>query len=831
MYPPVSRPRAAAPLLLASLLLLFVLSASSCSPKAFEIVAPANGLLTADGPVALKLRLRADVDPASLVLLIDGQPAQTTPLVVQNDEVTAELLGLVPGLHQLEVQAGGASGGASFETVLLDRPDECDILNQAECALPYPSSHFLEPASTETGFRVRYGPTTLPPFIRLQPPFSTGPADPAPYLQNDGFSPGAHALMHFPGGVDWEASAAATIRQATRTYDDRGLDADSPTVLVDFETGERVVHWVENDDRADPTAGQNVASFLRPGVALLEGHRYIVAVRNIVDAQGAAVEAEPVFAAIRDRRPTDIPQVDARGQQLEPVLARLEQLGVVREELVLAFDFTVMSTHSLTWEMLSMRDQALAWVDQQIDADVQTFTVTVEDEVNPSCADPTNPVWKIIEGTFQVPLFLDRDNFGVVPDANGNPIGEWPQLSFLLRDPDGDPTWNDLSDAPFGLAIPCSVFNDPAGPRALPGMLLGHGLFGDGIGMVRGVTQSSGLGGFDYIAVGTNWSGLSRLEVVDALGNGGGASLLQSFVVKVISDPDTFEALPDRLRQGQVASLVLTRLLATGALQMDPAIRGPNGELPIDPSGDPVYFGVSLGGIMGTFHAALSQDIGKFNVDVPAVNFTLLLQRATPFIPFQTFVELLNPDPLQQVLGIHLQGDLWARGEPVGYVNHVTGNRLSPLPDTPAKQMLVTAALHDQQVANLASQALGSSLGVGVHEGSAMKGLAGMPDTTGPQDSAYIVYDTAAFDLSDPVQQASGIIPPLVNRPAVSNRCDPHNRRQVIPASVSQLLTFLPPGGKIENFCSDDGVCNASDVNELPSFDPGQCDPFPPPAP
>ena len=39
----------------------------------------------------------------------------------------------------------------------------CDPLDPALCALPFPSSHFLvEDASTPTGLRLNFGPTTLP---------------------------------------------------------------------------------------------------------------------------------------------------------------------------------------------------------------------------------------------------------------------------------------------------------------------------------------------------------------------------------------------------------------------------------------------------------------------------------------------------------------------------------------------------------------------------------------------------------------------------------------------------------------------------------------------
>jgi hypothetical protein len=137
--------------------------------------------------------------------------------------------------------------------------------------------------------------------------------------------------------------------------------------------------------------------------------------------------------------------------------------------------------------------------------------------------------------------------------------------------------------------------------------------------------------------------------------------------------------------------------------------------------------------------------------------------------------------------------------------------------------MLVTVAWLDQQVANLGSQLLGRTLRLGTLEGSLQRGLVGMPDTTGPQESAYVVYDTASFDLANPAH--APFIPPLVNRPPTRNHCDPHGRRGFIPASLEQLVGFLTPDGKIENFCAD-GVCDASEPNERPADDLEPCDPL-----
>ena len=786
-------------------LLTGMAGSAGAQPPRVELLRPRPGQLSLVGPLALELRLPPGAKGA-VTVRVDGAVLDSSSFVRGGRRLHGVIDGLDTGRHALEVDVAGRHGASLdswFELVELDNPDSCEVLNQASCLLPFPSSRFLEPAPTRTGFRVVYPPDALPVFDRLEIPFVFPPTvldskrvDPAQFLQNDGFSPTVQALMHFPDGVDPVASDAPRLDPITRTYGTRGLEASSPTLLIDWRSGNRINHWIENDSTARPARR---VTFLRPSESLLPGHRYVVAVRNLVSPTGGPVQAEPVFAAIRDRRPSDIPAVEATRRRLEPLLERLAARGVARDELVLVFDFVVSSDHTLTYEMLSMRDQAFRWLAEQVEAGVQTFTVDEVRPVNESCDPAGLPIWREVRGTFQAPLFLDSDPFGDTAKLPG----------FLQHDARGRPVWHDLTNAPYGIAIPCSARLEPK-----PVLVLGHGLFGNGPGVVTQLTREPALSGFDFVAGGTNWSGLSSPDA---------ANLFDSFIIRVIADVDQFAALPDRMRQGQLQTLVFARMLKQGIFARDPAFQS-DGHGVIDVEAPGYYFGASLGGIMGTMFAALTPDIGKLNVDVPAINFSLLLQRAKPFKPFELLVGFVNRDPMEQAIGYGLNHELWVRGEPAGYANHVMGVPLRPLRGSPPKQMLVTVAWLDQQVSNLGSQLLGRTLRLGTLEGSLQRGLAGMPDTTGPQESAYVVYDTGSYDVDNPQHQA--FIPPLVNRPPPvdDDRCDPHPLRGLIPASVEQLLGFLTPDGQIENFCAD-GVCDASEPHEIPRGAATPCDP------
>lgn len=759
----------------------------------FRFDEPRQGQLSLRGPVTVRLLVPEAVDLDSLVVRLDGEEFGLTPT---ESGLAGTADGLATGIHRLEAE-GNVDGvrlatSVSFELVELDRPDLCEPLNDVECMLPYPSSRFLVPSDTPTGWRVAFPEGGMPAQ-------NGQPLSPEPYGVLDGFSPTTQILMHFPGGVDLGRSGASRLLPQIRTYGLRSLDPDSPSVLIDADSGERILHFLENDARAagDP---QRQALFLRPARSLRPGHRYIVAMRNLLHPDGSPVRAEPVFAALRDGRPTTIPAVEARRAHFEDLFARLERHGIRRDDLVLAFDFVVQSDEGLTGQMLAMRDQAFAWLEEQVAADRQTFVVENVEERD--CAAPDAFVWRIVEGTYEVPLFLTSD-----PETD-------PAFPGVLQvDAGGRPVAEGVTNPPFTVMIPCSVLDDGGSPK--PPLLFGHGLFGSGRSTLRGLAEFSEFAVFDRIVGATDFRGLSAPDI---------AGTLNSFIVgTIISQLDNFAALPDRLRQGMLNTLVLGRMLRLGLFNRDPAFRTPAGMGVFSgPDQEMVYFGASLGGIMGLFYSAVSPDIEKANVDVPAINFAFLLQRATPFIPLEPALRLTGiTDPMTTALGISILHELWVRAEPAGYATHITRD---PLPGTNPKHILLTVAYLDQQVSNQGSEIAARTLGLPNLEGSVWRGLPQIPDLPGPLPSAMVVYDTGSFDLDNPEHQP--FIPPLANLQAEPNDCDPHGLRGFIPASIEQLAEFFRPGGMVVNFCHD--LCDAGDPSEIPFGADEPCDPLAP---
>lgn len=826
---------------LALVLLLPLAGWTSCESFRFPVfLSPLPGLLSLDADatqVELLLPLLGRVDRVELRL--DGAPVLDVAgggLVLDGKIARGELAPLAAGRYELEAVARvrflwlfsiPVRNRIAIERIALDRPDECEVLNDVECLLPFPSARYLERADTATGFRVVYPDGVMPVL-------GGSSISSAEFSGQDGFSPAAQVLVHFPGGVDPALSGASRLLPDTRTYGDAWRHPDSPTLLLDATDGmRRVPHWIETDARTAAGSDRQVV-FLRPAEGLVPGHRYIVAFRNLVHADGSPVEAEPVFAALRDRHPSSIPAVRDRRGRAENIFWLLRRAHVRRDDLVLAFDFVVQSQEDLTREVLAMRDRSFDWLAAQTEPTFTVFPIAGPDDepdgdvsLENDCAEPDQRVWRRLRGTFETPLFLSAD-----------PLLQSVVGSRLVDDDgDGLPDLQGTMDANFAIDVPCSVLA-PGAPK-LPPILLGHGLFGNGRQSV-GIAQAIGErrvanGGNDFLRIGgaTDWLGLSSFDFDFS------SILAPSFILQaVLFDPGNFGTLPDRLRQGMTNTLVLGRMMKEGRFNADPAFQTPDGE-GVFPGPDEAldYFGISLGGIMGTQFAALSPDAERVSLDVPASNFSILIQRSSAIGLISLALNLLNPDPMVQAVFFAMAEESWDSAEAAGYLRNLTRN---PLPGSgPPKDLLVTLARFDGVVSNEASEIYARTLGLpnlrdtATPAGSAVAELPGIPDVAGPFAEgapgfvgAMIWYDLGMYDLADPAH--APFIPPLANL-AASSSCDPHGQSFSTGAVAEQIGSWLDTG-VIANTC--DGLCDGLATGggfqpfELPNDRTEPCDPL-----
>ncbi|MGV3759892.1 MAG: LPXTG cell wall anchor domain-containing protein [Actinomycetota bacterium] len=727
-------------------------------------------MLGADAGRVVRRALGAVVaGTVALVGAVAGPPAraQDVPELPSEPEDLLDLL----------IEAFGAVPDEVPDPLTLTDPlnPACDPLDPAVCLFPFPSDHWTEASGeTATGRRV-----ALP--IEAMPRNVLGkPVDPAEWNRNDGFSPGAMLLTHVPG---LDLAATWGLADRPERYQDQltdlalSLAPDAPIVLVDADTGARHPFFSELDEHPG-TVPDARTLIIRPAVNLAEGHRYVVGLRHLRAADGSELGAGAAFAELRAG-------TAGGGRQAhydEAVFPVLEAAGVDRDELHLAWDLTVASAESLTGRALHLRDTAFAELgDTDLDDGVvagapPAFTIGEVEERT----DPEDRTLRVVHGTLAVPNFLTLpDDVTVeVPEVGGFPL---PGSRFLYEDPIAPgptdlPTVNPadpVRDVPFVCAVPRTVLDgEPAVPT-----LYGHGLLGSRTEALGGSTEPLRANGHMPCAV--DWTGMSTGDVPN--------------VALILTDISNFTSLADRAQQGFLDFLLLGRALThPDGLAAQAAFQDGTGAPLFDPSAL-VYDGNSQGGIMGGALAALGVDFRRAVLGVPGMGYSTLLNRSVDWEgAYGEVAYAAYPRKADQQVMFALLQMLWDRGEANGYAHHVTAD---PLPDTPAKQVLLQAAYADHQVTNVAAEVQARTYG------------ATRIPTDLPVCRHWSVDPMFGFDANDPDAQTRSVLAyfdsgtprsPTSNTAPVAHGEDPHSDPRRDPSAVAQKLLFYETGRVID---------------------------------
>jgi hypothetical protein len=624
------------------------------------------------------------------------------------------------------------NGFAGTIDLVIEDDLACELTGN-ECLLPFPSDALTVADTTSvTGRRV-----ALP--VAAMPSNEAGVVvDVNRQNRADGFSPGSAGLVLIPG-VDPVASGLPPVTDIVRS-----LDADSASVIINATTGERWPHWSELD--ANATDPQRQGLFLRPAQNYPNGDRIVIGLRNLVDDSGAMIEPTDTFRAYRDRLDTGIAEVEARRPAMEQIFADLEAAGVAREELVLAWEFTVISTESLTGPLVFMRDDAFEILGDAAPA----FTV---DSVTRNGDD----TYTIIEGTYEVPLYLTGEG---APGSSLNLVGD-PDLPEV--------------NGTFSSVYRCMISDNTTAADPGGGVIYGHGLLGE-----RGQVTSAGprllAENFNQVICGTELIGMANEDSINA--------------INALGELSNFPTLADRLLQGHLNTLFLGRLMKRAdGFAADEAFRDANGAALLDTE-QLAYYGISQGGIMGPVATAVSTDwdVGVFGV--PGVNYSTLLNRSVDFELYQAFLDPAYPDKLDQAKLLLVIQMLWDRGEGNGYVNYYR----EPLDGLNDKVGLLHGALGDWQVANVAMDVMARSMGasvvwpaVGEGRSTDVEPFWGIPR-----------IDTYPFEGSATVMWDSGQpLAPIENLPP-GEGTDPHEDPRRYIVAVEQIDTFLRTGTVID---------------------------------
>jgi len=685
--------------------------------------------------------------------------------------------------------APAAMGAKPGPRIDLRNAKRCDfLLGGAACLAPFPNDYFTiavrHPAKGMNARRVNFD-------IRSMPANQKGVhIDPTDWNRGDGFSPGITAIVKVPG-MD-NAAAYAKTGLVPSTDMARAFARNQPAVVIDAATGRRQQIWTELDANADSDADRNLE--IHPAKNLLEGHRYIVALRNMRTATGALVKAPPAFRIYRDRLTSTQKPVNARRAHMEDLFKRLKKAGIARGTLWAAWDFTVSSERSISARQLAIRDDAFKQLgdtdlaDRKVQGHAPKFKITKVTDFAPcdpgGCADGQDPdTRRQVEGTYEVPCYLNAP--GCVPGSTFN------------YGPKGLPvqTPGNVDVAPFVCNIPWSA-KDAGGVHRLLPVEYGHGLFGSYLETAhsRNVHQLGNENG--AIVCGTDWQGMASNDVIKAVG--------------ALLDLSFFPRLADRLQQGFLSFMFLGRLLNTSdGLAAAPAFKI-DGQSTIDTS-HVEYYGNSQGGIMGGALTALSPDLKNSVLYVPGMTYSVLLPRSVDFDDPDELTSYANvlygrlihsggyPDSSVHPLLLDLAQMLWDRGEPSGYAQHMTGD---PLPNTPKHNVLIEMSIGDHQVANIQAEAEARTIGarfianpfdpgrtLGDDPTVGFRTLGALPQT----GSAIIPWDIGPLRQQDGHEMGTPW-PPADNRPNTKGQ-DPHD--YVIehsPLQRRQIATYMKTG-------------------------------------
>ncbi len=672
------------------------------------------------------------------------------------------------------------TAACSPKPIDLSRAGECEFIGQQAgslCLLPFPSDHYTTAVATATGRQVNFQPGAMPRNT------SGTPVNPAPYARNDGFSPGQPILLKVPG-LDTPAALQRTA-PVPINHLGRYADKDAPVVVIDATTGQRWPIWVELDMNA--TSAAKRALEIHPATNFASGHRYIVAMRNLKDASGATIPAPEGFRYYRDDLPTQEPQINARKARFEGLFQVLRAAGIRRSNLHLAWDFTVATDENIAARALHMRNHAFGILgdtdmdDLQIDGNAPPFAVTQVNDFTPA---QDAEVARRVRGTFTVPCYLQ-------PDCE-------PGGSFQL-DANGLPQRNGDWTANFDCVIPRSAVDAPTPVPGRP-IVYGHGLFGAAQEVFQAQIQNELANTYGFVMCATDEIGMSGGDLSNTLG--------------ILSDLSRFPELADRLQQGLLNELFLARLMIHPgglldhvAFHTDGATLGSPGV--IDPT-EVYYEGSSQGGIMGGALTALAPDFTRSVLNVPAMNYSVLLPRSIDYDQFGALLSGFYTDALSRPLLLSLIQMLWDRGEPNGYAHRMTTN---PLAETPAHTVLMNVAFGDHQVTNFQADVEARTIGASTHVPVLYPGR--WPDVdvlwnvpaipSYPFGGSAIVYGDIGPVRPNPSPPPAMIgvpPPPLENVPNRAGE-DPHGAPRGAPLLLQAISGFLQPNGALHNVCGN----------------------------
>ncbi|MGH2868078.1 MAG: hypothetical protein ACRDNK_11005 [Solirubrobacteraceae bacterium] len=645
---------------------------------------------------------------------------------------------------------------------------DCQSYSNRPCLFPFPDNRLTRrDRSSRTGVRLRLPVSAMPVNTKGQR------IAVAPYDRNDGFSPGSDIVLHV-AGLDNQAAMTRT-GAVPLVHMARAFARRQPIVVIDEATGRRQLIWSELDANAGRAA--NTDLIIHPGKNFLEGHTYIVALRNLRTAAGRLIGAPAWFVPLRagGKLPRAVRSQRARYDRIFKVLKRA---GIARSSLFAAWDFTIASTPDLTQRMLAIRNAAFAQLgdtklaDGHVTGGAPAYQISSVSTLNP--VGGVNGPMRSVQGTFSIPCYL------VICGASA-------ATGFHYRSarPDAVPTQipGNVATAPFECIVPAGA--SAARPARIS--LYGHGLLGSHA-EVEATNVQDMASEHNMVFCATDWWGLAKGDTLND--------------AAALANVSLFPNAVDRLQQGVLNTLFLGRLMLNPqGLAASPSFQA--GGRPLIDTANLYYDGNSQGGIMGGMTTAVAPDFTRATLGVTGMNYAnVLVQRSVDFAPFGAILYPSYPDQTLHPLILDLMQQIWDRGDPDGYAQQMTNH---PLPDTPAHQVLMQIAYGDHQVSDYAAATEARTVGASVYEPALDLSTNRSRDRNlfyGLPAIGAFPFHGSAIEIWD---SGPGRVqpPPLADVAPVemATNIDPHGDVRSTPLARQQKSDFLMPNGAVTNVC------------------------------
>lgn len=454
-----------------------------------------------------------------------------------------------------------------------------------------------------------------------------------------------------------------------------------------------------------------------PAQTLQSGHRYIVALGKLPSAsrRGHFIDTPKEFETVRDNSFTfdfELQQKQRHYQGRDIIGTLLNQKHFSsRQHITYAWDFSTASSKTSTETLAHMRDTVFDLFDQwnqgeHKDTDLFSYTITkTEDNVKTD-----KHIARLVEGTFKMPMFLDTEKATAKAKLKRNL--DAPEFLDRLRPSHLDENGQmELVDVPFIFWIPYSS----AKSHNATIFQYGHGLFADRYESTVPFMHKM-IDDLDSVAIVTDWWGLtdSDMPMIHEIITG------DFFPIdgRLIPWQERMGSIMDRSAQGIVNQLALAELVRTSsAMHNDPKVFYMNEQCvfeltPEKTVRDTQFYGLSLGGILGTTYLSLSSTVQSAVISVPGGPFSNLINRNPQGdMLFSAVLPLLWKTAADRAKLLLMASQLFDIIDPAAHT-HALGRLKSSRTKPPIKKkILIQAAVGDVLVNPVARQFLTRTLG------------------------------------------------------------------------------------------------------------------------